>query len=218
MTPFSLTIMHQCVGSALLELPSLPEGPGAAELRLISSFAGVVLALESPYSISSSSSTVLLHIKQQSAHMLVLMTECEGFTMEVMGIFTWGPGWWSLLQTDPWWCCPVWQSSSLCFLWWTCRSRLGTHTAWSRAIAVIGDAGLAEVITAFMVSEVQFPIQSQANLHFDQQGADLSNKTLSLLTVEICGFCRASRCVFPMYESVFSTNMVTTPSAVMITT
>lgn len=61
MTPFSLMIMHQWLGSALLVLPSLNEGAGATKLRFSSSFEVAVLAFESPYSISSSSSTTLLH-------------------------------------------------------------------------------------------------------------------------------------------------------------
>lgn len=70
--------------------------------------------------------------------------------------------------------------------------------------------------------------EAQSNtveVQFNQQGANVSNKKplkmadeLDVLTVGICGFCSASRCVFPMYVSVFSTNMVTTPSAVMMTT
>lgn len=94
-----------------------------------------------------------------------------------MWVLTWGPGWWSLLQTDPWWLCPVWQSSSLCFLWWTCRSHLGTHTARSRGIAVRGEAGLAELFAVSHLTDAQLPTQSQSSFGFDQQGADSSNKS-----------------------------------------
>lgn len=54
-TPFSLMITHQWEGSALPWPPSLA-GAAAAELWLMSSLADAA----SPYSISSSSSTVLL--------------------------------------------------------------------------------------------------------------------------------------------------------------
>lgn len=74
-------------------------------------------------------------------------------------------------------------------------------------------------------ADAAVPATLARELQFGQQGVCVSNKKLLtgltcviLLTVGICGFCRASRCVFPMYESVFSTNMVTTPSAVMMTT
>lgn len=59
-TPLSRVTRHQWLGSALLEPPSPTEGPGATKLRFISSFEGPVFELESPYSISSSSSTMLL--------------------------------------------------------------------------------------------------------------------------------------------------------------
>lgn len=151
MTPFSLMIMHQCVGSALLELPSLPEGAGAAELRLISSFGGAALALESPYSISSSSSTTLLHTHfttiSPQINRRVPRLVCVCFGKEVMWILTWGPGWWSQPQTDSWCWCPLWRSSSLCFLWWTCRSHPGTRTVWSHVIAVQWESVLAKLNT-----------------------------------------------------------------------
>lgn len=58
-TPFSLTIMHQWVGSALIRFPSLCKTDDK-EVRAISSLARALM-LDSPYSISSSSSIVLLH-------------------------------------------------------------------------------------------------------------------------------------------------------------
>lgn len=60
-TPLSLMITDQWDGSALLGVPSLVPVPGPAEPRLVSSLAGAALVPDSPYSISSSSSTVLLH-------------------------------------------------------------------------------------------------------------------------------------------------------------
>lgn len=73
--------------------------------------------------------------------------------------------------------------------------------------SVMNDVAMTETSKLIMLKQLQLV----------QQGAGLFN-VCGGLTVGICGFCRASRCVFPMYESIFSTNMVTTPSAVMITT
>lgn len=58
---------------------------------------------------------------------------------------TWGPGWWSLLQTDSSWRRPLWLSSSLYFLWWTFHWHLCTHTVRLRVIAVGWEADFRQV-------------------------------------------------------------------------
>lgn len=68
MTPFSLIIMHQCVGSWYgLWTPSFPECTAPVVEPPGSSLVGLVRGLDSPYNISSSSSTVLLSTEQGSA-------------------------------------------------------------------------------------------------------------------------------------------------------
>lgn len=68
MTPFSRTSMHQWVGSCL---PVPPARSAWAALtpadppRTPSSLLGLVRGFESPYSISSSSSTVLLNTEEE---------------------------------------------------------------------------------------------------------------------------------------------------------
>lgn len=136
MTPFSLMIMHQWLGSALLELPS----PNAVcpKLRFKSSLEGVVQALESPYSISSSSSTTLL----SNTCVVTVFTHFERERerenereREFVQQLTWGPGWWSPPWSDSWRPDLPWSSSSLCSRWWTSHSCPCTRTARLCAIA-----------------------------------------------------------------------------------